>query len=144
LPSSYTSQHNEFVLEIQGFEPRFITPHPYTKQNTLTLARGPMIYCVEDVDNPWEENHFKDVIVEQRSAIEEEKREWEGESYVALRSKGRSRILDPWAHKKPGADPGAINSIPSLSEERDLVFVPYYLRSNRGGRGHMRVGLLRA
>lgn len=28
-------------------------------------------------------------------------------------------------------------------EARDLVFVPYYFRANRGGKGHMRVGLKR-
>lgn len=26
-------------------------------------------------------------------------------------------------------------------EVKDLVFVPYYFRANRGGKGHMRVGL---
>jgi hypothetical protein len=29
----------------------------------------------------------------------------------------------------------------NVGERRDLCFVPYYLRANRGGRGHMRVGL---
>ena len=28
-----------------------------------------------------------------------------------------------------------------VGESRDLCFVPYYLRANRGGRGQMRVGL---
>jgi hypothetical protein len=28
-----------------------------------------------------------------------------------------------------------------IGENRDLCFVPYYLRANRGGRGQMRVGL---
>jgi hypothetical protein len=30
------------------------TPH-----GLLTLARGPVIYCVEDVDNVWVHDHFK-------------------------------------------------------------------------------------
>lgn len=29
----------------------------------------------------------------------------------------------------------------AVGESRDLHFVPYYLRANRGGRGQMRVGL---
>lgn len=29
----------------------------------------------------------------------------------------------------------------AAGEKRDLFYVPYYLRANRGGRGHMRVGL---
>lgn len=29
-----------------------------------------------------------------------------------------------------------------LIDEGELVFEPYYIRSNGGGKGHMRVGLL--
>jgi len=30
-----------------------------TTHGLLTLARGPVIYCVEDVDNVWVQDHFK-------------------------------------------------------------------------------------
>lgn len=30
-----------------------------TTHGLLTLARGPVIYCVEDVDNAWVQDHFK-------------------------------------------------------------------------------------
>ena len=39
--------------------PRLISPHPYTNQNTISIARGPIIYCVEDFDNSWVQDHFK-------------------------------------------------------------------------------------
>ncbi|PVH68235.1 glycoside hydrolase family 127 protein [Cadophora sp. DSE1049] len=64
-----------FVLNINGFQPRFIQPHPYTNQQVVALARGPIIYCLEDVDNPWEQNHFKDVCISPAGRIVEERRE---------------------------------------------------------------------
>lgn len=37
---------------------RILVSHPLTNQNTLTIARGPVVYCVEDFDNPWVQDHF--------------------------------------------------------------------------------------
>lgn len=58
LPSSWLSEHREFELQIP-LKPRWVAPHPSTSQNTVTLARGPVIFCVEDVDNAWVNDHFK-------------------------------------------------------------------------------------
>jgi hypothetical protein len=33
------------------------------------------------------------------------------------------------------------NVAPISEDVRDLCFIPYYLRANRGGKGQMRVGL---
>jgi DUF1680 family protein len=136
LSPSYVAANPSFSLMIHGFAPRFIAPHPYTNQRTLSLARGPVVYCVEDVDNEWEGNHFKDVAVDDKAPVTEEEREWDGQRYIALRARGWTRKVGAWelAGPAPGEDKG---------EERELVFVPYYLRANRGGKGHMRVGLLR-
>jgi DUF1680 family protein len=38
---------------------RTVSPHPYTNQRVVALARGPIIYCVEDADHPWVHDHFK-------------------------------------------------------------------------------------
>lgn len=38
---------------------RRLYPHPYTNQHTVALARGPLVYCVEDIDNTWVDDHFK-------------------------------------------------------------------------------------
>ncbi|KAI0012272.1 glycoside hydrolase family 127 protein [Xylariaceae sp. FL0662B] len=153
LPPSYTSANRAFSLAIHGFAPRHIAPHPYTNQRTLALARGPLVYCVEDVDNPWEANHFRDVGIRPGAAVVEEEREIGpgGERYVALRSVGWVRKV---ADGEPGAGAGAgawmveeekeeDGEGEALGEQRELTFIPYYLRANRGGRGHMRVGLLR-
>lgn len=145
LPASYTASHPSFTLDIHNLTPRFISPHSYTNQPTLTLARGPVVYCVEDADNPWEAHHFKDVTVSTQAHVTESESEatlaGAGDRYVALRTVCRPRVLPAQA---AGGEPGlsAREGAVKLGDERELVFVPYYLRANRGGKGHMRVGLL--
>ncbi|KAI1808200.1 glycoside hydrolase family 127 protein [Daldinia bambusicola] len=163
LPAAYTSANRAFSIQIDGFEPRFIAPHPYANQSTLTLARGPLIYCVEDVDNAWEQDHFRNVGIRADSAVtereeqmtikkvEEEEEEGHhhhyhqiGERYVGLRSVGWIRkVLDDRTESGSGSDPGISLRQTVVAEEKELNFIPYYLRANRGGRGHMRVGLLK-
>ncbi|KAF3760543.1 DUF1680-domain-containing protein [Cryphonectria parasitica EP155] len=141
LSPAYLRANPSFSLLLGGFEPRFVRPHPRNTscQRTLALARGPLVYCVEDVDNPWEENHFKDIVVDDKAAVWVEgwKKECLGDEYVALRAKGWTRRVEGWDVM------GSAPSEEERGEERELVFVPYYLRANRGGKGHMRVGLLR-
>lgn len=136
LSPAYTRANPSFSVAFGGFAPRFVAPHPHTNQRTLTLARGPIVYCVEGVDNPWEENHFKDVVLDSEAPVLEEERECEGERYIALRGRAWTRVYGDWS--VTGA-----TLREEKGEERELVFVPYYLRANRGGNGHMRVGLLR-
>lgn len=58
LPSEWVANHRSFELHI-GLKPRWVMQHPYTTQATISLMRGPVVYCIEDVDNPALENHFK-------------------------------------------------------------------------------------
>ncbi|KAJ4256074.1 hypothetical protein NW762_009150 [Fusarium torreyae] len=141
----YTSANPSFALEIGNFEPRYISPHPHTNQRTLTLARGPIIYCAEDVDNPWETNHFKDTVLRRDSPVTEERRvsEETGEEYIALKSRCWKRVLTSWNDKLQGVSPGMAAADEEVGEEKEIVFVPYYFRANRGGKGHMRVGFLK-
>ncbi|KAF4986819.1 hypothetical protein FDECE_15752 [Fusarium decemcellulare] len=135
LDPVYISENPSFSLEVLGFEPRYPSPHPYTNQRTLTLARGPIVYCVEDADNSWETNHFKDVFIRTDSPVTEKKvtDEKTGEKYIALQSKGWKQPISTKTSFSTGGD---------ITIARDLVFVPYYFRANRGGKGQMRVGLL--
>lgn len=145
LPPSYTSGNNSFKIQIHGFEPRFISPHPRTNQHTLTLARGPLIYCVEDFDNPWEEDHFRNVGLSIGTPVTEKENVVDkmGERYIGLRADGWVRNIDQWLQAEPGLEPGSRVEGEVLKEARELIFIPYYLRANRGGRGHMRVGLMK-
>ncbi|KAH6996724.1 hypothetical protein BKA56DRAFT_666915 [Ilyonectria sp. MPI-CAGE-AT-0026] len=135
LDPTYTTENPSFSLQVGGFEPRYLTPHRYTNQRTLTLARGPIVYCVEDVDNSGENNHFKDTYLKADSPVSEQKctDEQTGEEYVALQSVGWNRPEMSGASSAAGEAAG---------EARELVFIPYYFRANRGGEGQMRVGLL--
>lgn len=110
----------------------------------MAVARGPIIYCVEDIDNKWEKNHFKDVTMSADAAVKEEQRECMGEKFIGLRSTGRTRRLDTWENRQRGLEPGTSDKISTSGDVHELVFVPYYLRANRGGTGHMRVGLVRS
>lgn len=58
LPADWVKANPSFELDIP-LKPRVIRPHPYTNQDIVALARGPIVYCVEDVDNPWVEDHFR-------------------------------------------------------------------------------------
>jgi DUF1680 family protein len=141
LSPSFTGQNSEFSIRIGSFTPRHIAPHPYSNQHTLTLARGPLVYCMEDADNTWEVNHFKDVGIKASCPVTEEKRcLGETEEYVSLRTSCWRRTLD---FEENGSTPGyVVNSEAAVfDDEKDGVFIPYYLRANQGGNGHMRVGL---
>lgn len=150
LPSTYTQTSPNFSLAIHGFEPRFIAPHPRTNQRTLTVARGPIIYCVEDVDNPGEIDHFRNIAISADAATAEEEKEMKAdgrtETYVAIKAPAWVRKTQGWDKKCPGSEPGMAvgkGEVEVYEERAELNFIPYYLRANRGGNGHMRVGLLR-
>ncbi|KAF4334153.1 DUF1680 domain protein [Fusarium beomiforme] len=142
LDPSYTAANPSFSLTIGKFTPRYVAPHPYTNQHTLTLARGPLVYCIEDTDNAWEDNHFKDVGLKAGSPVREERRFVDGteEEYIALKTSCYRRGLKL---EDMGSGPGFVVGDKGLSfdDEKEGIFVPYYLRANQGGNGHMRVGL---
>ena len=58
LPADWLSKNPKFKLSVP-IAPRLIASHPFTNQNTLSVARGPVVYCAEDYDNDWVEDHFK-------------------------------------------------------------------------------------
>lgn len=143
LSPAYLSSNPSFSITIGGFSPRYVAPHPHTNQRTLTLARGPVVYCAEDADNSWEANHFKDTALSRNSPVSEESRvdETTGEEYVALRTTSWQRLLPSLDGGRSGGEPGFEASEETFGQERELVLVPYYFRANRGGKGQMRVGL---
>lgn len=58
LPADWLSKNRNFKLSIP-IAPRLIASHPFTNQNTFSVARGPVVYCAEDYDNDWVKDHFK-------------------------------------------------------------------------------------
>ena len=58
LPPYWVRRNPNFMLDIP-MPSRLIAPHPYTNQPVAAVARGPLVYCVEDADNIWVDDHFK-------------------------------------------------------------------------------------
>ncbi len=65
-----------------------------------------------------------------------------GEHYVGLRAAGWVRKIGHWSHTELGLEPGFSVEADVAKVAKELFFIPYYLRANRGGKGYMRVGLL--
>lgn len=160
LPVAWLAENSNFKVSIP-MPPRFISPHPFTLQDTITLARGPLIYCLEDVDNPWVTDHFKTLVFTPSKAfLSEAPRtdESTGETYVVVTA-SLIEMLDGgvWTsrgseflaveHERPkGNGPGVRAEHIEVLEGNvgsELVFVPFYYRANRGGNGMMRTGLRR-
>jgi DUF1680 family protein len=123
-------------------EPRYISPHPYTNQDIIALARGPLVYCLEDVDNPWVDDHFKALLLDPVGAVEETHVSAEEmvEPYIRLTVQNGISFLSVDDKLLPHIPAGSISQKPKDEVEK-LVFIPYALRDNRGGRGMMRVGI---
>lgn len=58
IPCQWLCQNRQFKFVIP-LRPRIISTHPLANTQTIALARGPLVYCVEDADNPWVDDHFK-------------------------------------------------------------------------------------
>ncbi|KAJ5936966.1 Six-hairpin glycosidase [Penicillium verhagenii] len=58
LSTEWLRENTQFRLSCP-MQPQVIRPNPLTLQPVVYVRRGPIVYCVEDVDHPWESNHFK-------------------------------------------------------------------------------------
>lgn len=140
LPPSYISSNPRFRLTLYNFEPHIISPNPLTGQNTLSVMRGPIVYCVEDVDNPWVKDHFRGTVmlIEETIFVENYCQDSTlDEVYVGITAEkaGYQLALEGG---------GTLRGDRFVEgEARDLVFIPYYFRANRAGKGQMRVGLMK-
>lgn len=142
MPPHWLKANPTFTLDIP-LKPRIVAAHPYTGQDIVALARGAVIYCVEDFDNSWVDDHFKSLVFDPAGIISEEAASDIdlGQSYIALTAHNAASLLDVNAHVGP------FTSVDQRTEKKldinQLHFVPYCLRDNRGGKGHMRVGIRR-
>lgn len=134
-------------------EPRLLRPHPFTRQRIAVVARGPLVYCVEDADHPWVTDHFKSLVLApgvtqgegqlSRHAVEEEQKKDLplGEPYIGLTLK-KGGLVIPQEEMLPALEArGGLEALVRDKEGVDLHFVPYWARANRGGKHQMRVGI---
>lgn len=135
------------------FNLRLLRPHPFTHQRIAALARGPLIYCLEDVDHPWVKDHFKSLVLAPSvthaveagklggHVLEEEKRDMPlGETYVGITLKNGGLVI-PQDKLLPSLESKGLEALIQDGEGVDLHFVPYWARANRGGKNQMRVGI---
>lgn len=129
-------------------QPRFLTSHPLVRADTVTVARGPLIYCAEDIDNPWVTDHFAGTQVRVDAVIHERRLSHEkcGDTSVVMLT------IDNGASRLDTTCPAAL---PSFSVEEsdmrsahatpipELHLVPFFHRANRGGNGSSRVSFRR-
>ncbi|KAK1042055.1 hypothetical protein LTR33_015600, partial [Friedmanniomyces endolithicus] len=85
LAAEYLATNPNFTLKIK-LENRILASHPFVNTDTIAVARGPIIYCVEDFDNPWVDDHFKSLQLDPDAVVTERavKDPPTGEEYVAL------------------------------------------------------------
>lgn len=143
IPSSYLVNHPSFQFNVQSFTPRLLRPHPYCNQDIVAVARGPIVYCVEDVDNSWVTNHFKDVALDTSIPLQELDKLGSKEGYIAISAPEAGVMINSSSWDLLMQDPHSKQSNGEGVNKcrKDLEFIPYYARANRGGKGQMRVGL---
>lgn len=151
LDATYLKNNPNFKLTLP-LTPRLLRPHPFTLQRIAVLARGPLVYCLEDVDHPWVTDHFKSLVlapgitdaelVSKRHVVEEaDKADLPlGETYVGITLKNGGVVI-PEEELAPGLEGRRVGALVEGGRSVDLHFVPYWARANRGGRQQMRVGI---
>ncbi|TVY92714.1 Non-reducing end beta-L-arabinofuranosidase [Lachnellula willkommii] len=143
LPPEWLKTNTKFHLEIP-LAARFISPHPYTNQNIVALARGPIVYCIEDFDNAWVDDHFKNLVLDPACRVTESTISTPevGESYIGLTAHNAAShmVINDQLPPHMRVESNSPTQKPGIEQ---LHFIPYALRDNRGGKGHMRVGMRR-
>jgi DUF1680 family protein len=121
-------------------------PDPRVDQDTLTVCRGPIVYCLEDVDysnlKPITPN-FERLGIPVVAEYTEHHTQIEGVPMVLLKTRD--------IYGLPLAERAALHRFVDKDTparqwcklDREVTFVPFFARANRGGKGHHRTSLLR-
>lgn len=153
-----TDDHGFLALDLEGessVEMTFDLPiqllssHPLTGQDNLTVRRGPIVYVAESIDNESIEStypHFNSIGIKSTSipSMKAEKITIEGLDLMGITIKGD----DVYAIQIGGeASFGLVSGKQPARKWKkvgeELKLVPWFARANRGGKGHVRVPLLR-
>ncbi|KAL4948944.1 hypothetical protein BDW69DRAFT_188801 [Aspergillus filifer] len=108
---------------------RKIYPNPALGKDEICIMRGPLVYCIEDVDNEVDIDH---VGVLDDSVSDAEPIDIAAvKGVIPVRATGREMV---------NGKPQLYASNPwEYGDEKSLLYVPYFLRENRGGNGGMTV-----
>ena len=103
------------------FTPRFVRTNPNVRYNIrkASIFRGPILYCLEEIDNGKNLNRF---VIDSNNSFNEKEDKINSENIISLSING-SKFDD--------TNELYIKDKPKLSDAY-LKFIPYYLWSNRG------------
>ena len=103
------------------FTPRFVRTNPNVRYNIrkASIFRGPILYCLEEIDNGKNLNRF---VIDSNNSFKEKEDKINSENIISLSING-SKFDD--------TNELYIKDKPKLSDAY-LKFIPYYLWSNRG------------
>ncbi|KZO97219.1 glycoside hydrolase family 127 protein [Calocera viscosa TUFC12733] len=120
--------------------PRRVFPHPRTGKVEVAIARGPLVYCAEGVDNPSLPLHATGLVLSSPLSEEPPQALAGIPNVPVIVAKGRAVDESWW---EDGALYTDEEERARWGEVREVRLVPYFLRANRGGDGAMQVWLKR-
>lgn len=128
----YISEVTNRKVELKlAMSPLHIYANPRTDKDEICITRGPLVFCLEDVDNTevnidnvaLVNSPLKDGLPSTIASVD---------NVVTVHARGRQLVNPRWTTLY-GSAPW------QYGEEVELVAIPYFLRANRGGNGAMRV-----
>lgn len=146
-------------------ETRLVYPHPDVKQDTLSVMRGPIVFVAEDADNAKLEDmkpHFERVGLSDSATFTTSSdtianvpvlRLSTNDAYILSNADTPIQAANGAATNGTSAETvqtALWNTVKGKNPVRSwarcatpLVFIPWFARGNRGGKGHLRVPFLR-
>ncbi|KAL4738792.1 hypothetical protein BDV11DRAFT_215676 [Aspergillus similis] len=108
---------------------RKLYPNPAMEKDQICITRGPLVYCIEDVDNEVDIDHVGliDDLVSDGEPIDIATIS----GVIPVRATGRELVKRP--NDLYASEPW------KYGDKKNLLYVPYFLRANRGGKGGMTV-----
>ncbi len=102
---------------------RKLYPHPSIKQNVnrMALARGPLVYCLEEVDNKMPLNR---IYIDAKAEFKSEFRSDIFGGATVITGKARAKMIDDWGIE-------LYREKPAEWCDMDITAIPYYLWDNR-------------
>lgn len=124
-----------------------VAPHIESRQDTLTVKRGPIVFVAESYDNAALEKrykHFNNIGIAENTTFKEQTVQIEGIDTITLQSNGGVYCLKQSTQELYRAVGRKQLAREWEALETNLTLVPWFARANRGGAAHVRTSFMRA
>lgn len=125
---------------------QLLASHPLTGSDTLTLQRGPIVYTAESVDNVELETdhpHFEGLGIRSDTTFHATNKDIAGLTVIMLETESTGAYVSAGIDERRLYRPVQAEEQRWVALEKPLVFVPWFARANRGGKGHVRTAFRR-